>query len=245
MSLKINKDNIYVIVPLADESKSMDNFMEENFTIFVRVKLFKDDLPINEESFFFSRNGKHSGISTRKINDKLIISFSYWFSSENDKNIYKNVVYELPTEIENEFNDYLMICDHKINEIYCYVNGKNIGTISYNGLIKENYSKSFVWFGCGSMIVEKIHKGIGNFEYSLSFALSDKISVDSVNNIKSDYKEFINTSFADLPILSDEMYFKDKMFFFLDFNHKTKYKIWNFIFNGVYPQLYIENNIYF
>jgi len=248
MSLKTDKDNIYVIVPPVDTLDSITNFMKENFTIFVRVKIIGDKLPFNEDSFIFSRNGKHSGICVRRMeNNDLSVSFSYWFSSNDgeDKNIYKNITFLLPNELKNEFNDYVMICDQERKIISCYINNINIGAITYSGLIKEDYSKSFIWFGCGSMIVENKYKGIGEFEFELSFALSDNININDIDHFKNTYMNYTKLLFDELPVFNSSLELKEKLIFFLDFDNKSKYKIWNYIFNGIFPQFYIENNIYF
>ena len=248
MSLITNKDNIYVIVPYGTGVEPITNFMEESFVIFVRGKINSTELPINEDSFMISRHGKHSGISVRKMeNGDLNVAFSYWFASDDgeEKNIYKNTVFTLPNDLKTEYNDYVMQCDHERKKIFCYVNKNHVGTITYGGLIKEDYTKSFIWFGCGSMIVDLKYRGIGSFEFDEAFAISENVNIEKLYEIKDNHKNYTTLLSNGLPILSNDMELKDKMLFYLDFKNRSKYKLWNLVFNGIYPQFYIENNIYF
>jgi hypothetical protein len=244
MSLKIDKDTIYVIVPSTSEAHSQMQFMEKDFTVFIRAKIFGEELPLDTDCFLFSRNGKHSGICVRKNDDKLVISFSYWFL-DSDETVYKNIVYELPTELENEFNDYVIKCNHKNQTIEYYVNKLLVGKISYDNLTKEDYSKSFIWFGCGSMIVDELYRAIGSFEYDTAFALSKNISIDDIYELKNDSINNCKLLFNELPVFNENTSYIKNVIFFLDFNNKSNYKLWNYSFNGIFPQLYIENNIYF
>ena len=67
MSLKVNRDNIFFILPESRYSVSnrIDRYMDEDFTFHISAKIIKESLGL-KESFIFSRNGMHSGISAFK-----------------------------------------------------------------------------------------------------------------------------------------------------------------------------------
>lgn len=249
MSLKVDKNNIYVIVPpKSDDITSINKFMENDFTIFVRARIFPEELPYEQDCYIVARNGKHSGICVRKLLDnRILISFSYWINSlyRSNESEYKHITYILPKEWENEFNEYIMTCNNSAQSIYCYVNNEYKGTITYHYYQKEDYSNAFIWFGCGSMIVEPEFKSIGSFEYELAFFLNKNIDINDIYYMKNNYRDHIEFIFDELPTIKDSFMHKDSILFLSDFKHQTQYKLWNYAFNGVFPQLYIENNIYF
>lgn len=63
MSLKVNKDNIFFILPESRYAVSdrIDKFMEEDFTVHLTAKLFPEKL-INKQAYMFARNGMHSQV---------------------------------------------------------------------------------------------------------------------------------------------------------------------------------------
>ncbi len=146
----------------------------------------------------------------------------------------------------NEFNDYVMICDETKKEIHCYFNDELVGTISYKNKEKQIYENTFYWFGCGSMMCPEEHRQIGDYDIELSFLLNKKIKIQEVSDISKNYtKSYTEEMFYGLRKLKEDFYLKDNFAFFCDFNQKTRYKIWDMTFSGNYPQIYIENNIYF
>ena len=247
MSLITDKNNIFLVSPETQHhtSKNFSSFMEEDFTIFIRARIVSEDFNVGDQGFLISRNGKHAGISVIKSESCFHIKFGYWFSNENDDNIYELLNYDLSVESAIEFNDYKMICNHTEKTIDCYINDILIGSIDYKGNIKHSYSDSFMWFGCGSMIIDSDYRDIGYFEYSLFFCLDKSLSGNEINELKNTYKNKIELLYGGLPILDNNIPNRNNILFFLDFENKTKYKLWNLVFNGLYPQLYIENNIYF
>jgi hypothetical protein len=250
MSLITNKDNIYLFVDNKkyqyQSVKDLFGFMDKNFTLYFRIKVIKE-LLTDDLSYAFSRNGKHSGLSFRKHYDKVMVVFNYWFIDENGKDVYYEKNFELNDEIELEFNDYAMICDDENKTIKCYVNHTNVGTIEYDGLEKEKYNTSFIWIGCGNLLTDQEeHKHIGNFIFDMMIGLDIKVSYNKISYIATDYEKFIETRFQlDEKFLKKDAPFYDNTIFFMDFNHKSVYKLWNLRFNGINPQLYIENNIYY
>jgi hypothetical protein len=64
MSLKINKDNIFMMNPKNGyfNDTNTDDSMTNDFTLFVRAKLNPDKLS-KTDKFIISRSGAHSGLS--------------------------------------------------------------------------------------------------------------------------------------------------------------------------------------
>jgi hypothetical protein len=87
---------------------------------------------------------------------------------------------------------------------------------------------------------------IGDFDFDLSFLLNKKIEFNKVNDIVKNYKQLYTIEMFDgLRKLKDNFELKDNFAFFCDFKNYTKYKLWDMTFSGNYPQIYIEDNIYF
>lgn len=256
MSLITNKENIFIMSPnnkYADEFADWSNFMENDFTIYLRSKVLLDEMECGTRAFMFSRNGKHCGISTYKDDsENLHVSLTYWFWEKKSKSdsdelipIQKTITYCHLPELKYKYNDYIIQCSHKERKMWFYVNSNLIDCIDYNELDKYSYEE-YMWLGCGNMVTQtEEHKNIGNYEYELFFCLNKNIDVEEVYNIKNNYKEKYIKNYLDLEILNNKIPYKDNIFFFLDFNKKTKYKLWNLAFNGHYPNFYIENNTIF
>lgn len=249
MSLIVNKDNIFFILPESRYAVSdrIDGYMDEDFTFHVTAKLFPETLT-NIESFILARNGMHSGVSAFKDDmNNTNVMFTYWFKDKDDKPKPKQIFYSLKDTEINEFNKYTMICDHhNEKKINCYVNDNLVGEIFYKKDKREPYANSFYWFGCGSMIGPEEHRGFGKFEYKFSFVLNKKISLNDVNDLIENYKEkYTDIVFNDLRKLKNNYPYKENFAFLCDFEHYNRYKVWDLSFSGNYPQFYIEHNIYF
>ena len=263
MSLITNRQNIYIMNPInkyADDAANWSDFMEEDFTIYLRSKVLLDNLEPEKRAFMFARNGKHAGISSYKDgSDNLHMSFTYWFWETKmrtgaDGTIYydeptpiqKTVTHCFLPELKYKYNDYIIKCSHKERKMWFYINDELIGEIDYTGLDKCSYKEAYMWFGCGNMVTEnEDHRNVGEYEYDLFFCLNKNINVEEVYNLKNNYKTKYIKNYLDLHILNDEVPYKNNIFFFLDFNKKTRYKLWNLAFNGHYPNFYIENNTIF
>lgn len=248
MSLITNKDNIYFMAPFmnSDYGDDFSNFMDKDFTIYVRCKLKEDSLKKNSPAYFFSRNGKHSGMCLVKNNDDLVfVNFSYWIIDKNENPKHIIVPFLLPESYVHKMNDYIMICNHEESKIDCYINNLKVGSVDYKDMTKENYDKSFIWFGCGTMFSEDEYKNIGEYEYELTFALNKCLTIDEILELKKTYENDLVMIGDELPILGNNCLFKKNIKFLINFKNKTQYKIWNLVFNGHNPQLYIENNILF
>jgi hypothetical protein len=249
MSLRINKDNIFFILPEDRYSVSnrIDKHMAEDFTLHVRAKINADELKNNSETYIISRNGMHSGISAYKDNESYIhIIFSWWIIDKDGENVYKSVPNKIEMDMLDNFNDFTMICDNTKKEIHCYINNKHVGVISYKKQERHIYENTFYWFGCGSMMCTDEYRQIGDFTFDLAFLLNKKIKIQEVDDIAKNYnKSYTVKTFYGFRKIKDDFYLKDNLAFFCDFKHQTRYKIWDMTFSGNYPQIYIEDNIYF
>jgi hypothetical protein len=255
MSLVVNKDNIFFILPESRYAVSdrIDKFMDEDFTLFVRAKIFPDLLPMEEEQFILSRNGMHSGVSMFKDSfGNSNASFTYWFQRKTETgeiiHVPKQIYYNMQEKEQSEsFHDYCMICDHfEERKIDCFVDGELVGTIKFEDDEKFVYEKAFYWFGCGDMIGPEEHRAIGNVELDMSFVLNKKLSIEEVIDIKENYKEkYSHKVFGDLRKLNYDFPLRKNFAFFCDFNYYNRYKVWDISFSGNYPQFYLEHNIYF
>ena len=248
MSLITNKDNVYFMAPFmnSDYGDDFSNFMEGDFTIYVKCKLVEDSLEKNSPAYFFSRNGKHSGMCLVKNNDDLVfVNFSYWIIDKNETPKHIIIPFLLPESYVYKMNEYVMICNHEESKIDCYINNLKVGSVDYKDMSKENYDKSFIWFGCGTMFSEDKYKNVGEYEYELTFALDKILTTDEIYELKETYTKDLMFIGDGLPIINDDVSHKKNIKFLVNFKNKTQYKIWNLAFNGHNPQLYIENNILF
>jgi hypothetical protein len=263
MSLITNRQTLYIINPTNRYTDVIDNwsdFMENDFTIYLRSKVLLDDMKCGERNFMFSRNGKHAGISTYKDDsDNLHIGFTYWFWQPTLKtapdgstyydtptSISKTITYCCLSDEKRKYNEYIVKCNHKEKIMQLYVNNALVGEILYSGLDKCSYKEAYAWIGCGNMVTQdEEHKNVGAYEFDLFFCLNKDISLEDIGDLKNNYKSKYTQSYLDMEILNESTPFKDKIFFFLNFKQKTKYKLWNLAFNGHFPNLYIENNTIF
>jgi hypothetical protein len=248
MSLKVTTENIFFLLPESRYavSERIDGYMEKDFTLYVKAKLFPETLTQNE-SFMLARNGMHSGVSAFKDGDDNInIMFTYWFKDKNGTPKPKQLFYTLNEDEINSFNEYIMICNHNSKTIECFFNEKLIGRIVYGRDEKQSYENSFYWFGCGSMIGPEEHRAFGDFEYDFAFVTNTEMSLESIYEfIENLYTKYTDVIFNDLRKLKNDHPLKNNFAFLCDFKHHNRYKVWDLSFSGNYPQFYIEHNIYF
>jgi hypothetical protein len=249
MSFKVTKDNIFFLLPESRYAVSdrIDGYMEEDFTLYVTAKLFPETLT-EKESFMIARNGMHSGISAFKDSEggAVTIMFTYWFKEDNGSVKPKQLTYILEENELNEFNEYIMICNHSSKVIECFFNKKLIGRIPYGRDVKQTYENAFYWFGCGSMIGPEEHRGFGDFEYKRAFVTNTKMNLEAIDEFNENlYTQYTEVIFNDLRKLKNNYPLKNNFAFLCDFNHHNRYKVWDLSFSGNYPQFYIEHNIYF
>jgi hypothetical protein len=254
MSLRVNKDNIFFILPESRYSVSsrIDKYMDEDFTLFAKFKVFPEIMETNKESFAIARNGMHSGISAFKDEyGNVSITFTYWFSKETADGrteMYPKQIHTglLPEEL-NEFNEFGMICDNFVDrKIDCFKNGKLVGTIKFEEGDKVSYENAFYWFGCGSMIGPEEHQHIGEFEFDMAFLLNIKLKIEEVQNFVDNYEiDYSHNVYSNLRKLNYDYPLRKHFAFLCDFGQHNRYKVWDSSFSGNYPQFYIEKNIYF
>lgn len=248
MSLKVNKDNIFFILPESRYavSERIDGYMEEDFTVHIKVKLFPDLLD-DKQQYFFARNGMHSGMSAFKDDSGNVnVTFTYWFISPTGENVVKQIIHGLDKGEENDFNEYTMICDHhEARKIECYHNSELIGSIYYDKDEKQSYDGAFYWFGCGSGTGAMEHRAYGNFEYNLACVLNIKMNTLDLWDLVDNYESYSEIVFNDMRKINYDYKFKKNLAFFCDFKHFNRYKVWDLSFGGNYPQFFIENNIFF
>lgn len=250
MSLNINKDNIYLVVPKGryQGSQPIGDFMEEDFSVFIRAKLNKKLIPKNENVFLFSRNGLHSGISMYlDNNNEVYLQCGYWIRDNDNELKYLETNYKIPEEKLDNFNDFFINCDNKTKKISFYMNNIKVSELDYSNGKKHDHSESFIWLGCGDMISDNEFSGIGNFDIDVIICLDKFLTINQIDLISQHYKEKYIKIDKDyhLPILSDDIPHKENYRIFCDFSHINKYKMWNMVDNGVFFQKYIENNIFF
>ncbi len=249
MSLKVNKDNVFFILPESrySVSKRIDSYMEEDFTLHVTTKIFPEELT-TKDSFIIARNGMHSGISAFKdVWGNCNISYTYWFVDDEGTPKVKQIIKQLVDTEVDEFNELTMICDHyEQRKIFCYFNGELVGTIDYESDEKQSYINAFYWFGCGSMIGPEEHIADGVYEYKLAFVLNKKIDILEVQDLIDNYEDtYSHSVFNNLKKLNYSYKLRENFAFLCDFKDYNRYKVWDISFSGNYPQFYIEHNIYF
>lgn len=249
MSLRINSNNIYCISPYTKyNNDNINDFMKNDFTISVRVKIYKENMKLMEDNYIFSRNGMHCGILVNLNSDNGIdIKFAYWFIDKNGNSVFKNIYYSMPLSYENEFNNYAVTCNDSNKLITFYFNDVKIGDINYLELIKYDYTNSFIWLGCGDMSANDVnYRFAGDFEYEYVYALDKELNINEILDINYNYKSKLNyDSEYYLPILNTDIDNFTNFKIFTDFDYKCKYKLWNMADNHNFFQLYIENNIMF
>lgn len=249
MSLRINKDNLYVMLPsnaYFAESK-IDDSLDDDFTLFARVKLNIQSLTA-KESFIVSRNGMHSGISAFKnFLGKVYVQYTYWCKNPvQDMTFAKQVQYELHNTEALDFIEVYMANDQKNNKIGCFFNGNLVGSIVYDGLDRIKYENIPYWFGCGGMFGDESDRCVGDFEFDKVFAIKKKLySVDIIDILKNYDTLYSSRVYETYKGFNKEWELTKYFAFFCDFNTVNRYKIWNYVFNGNFPQLYIDGNIYY
>jgi hypothetical protein len=98
MSLRVNKDNIFFVLPESrySVSRRIDKYMDEDFSLFIKFKVYPDCVLKDIQTFAIARNGMHSGISTYKDElDNISICFTYWLTKEvnGKKEVYPKHIF--------------------------------------------------------------------------------------------------------------------------------------------------------
>jgi hypothetical protein len=239
-----------MVIPNApyEIAEKIGDFMEKDFTIFIRAKLNVNSLIKGKEMYFFARNGKHCGLCAF-INheNKLCVQCTYWFVIDNGDEKYLQIRYELPEQLQNEFNNYFITCDHEKRIISFYVNGVLAGELDYNDMNKLNYTDSFIWLGCANMMVNDEFNNVAEIEFEMFITLTKCLSVGDMYSLINNYKRKYSYKKFDyqLPVLSKETPNYENFKLFCDFELQNYYKVWNLVNNGNFLQKYIKDNIYY
>lgn len=248
MSLNIDKDNLYFIVPnnIHHNGIRVDDFMEKDFSISMRVKIDKNELKPNSDWFLFSRNGQHTGVFIFTLESGMaFLGIAYWFLDENNNPILKQIEKEIKTDVLDNFIDISVICNHNEKNISYYVNGEYKKSIDYNGLTKINCIDKFIWLGCGTMFSEDSYKKLSKFEIDFIYFLDKNLTINEINDINENYKVKYLDYNSELPLISDNIPYKENFKVFSDFNYRNKYKIWNMVDSPIFFQKFIEGNMFF
>lgn len=249
MSLRITKDNIYLMNPQPAyfTPKHIYDTMSGDFTLYVKVKINQYALR-QVDSYIISRSGAHSGISalTDVYEYTSYIQYTYWFWNNTIPSSPKIESKQIHFKVnESDFNDFIelaIVHDSKKRIMICYYKGENVGEMVYDeNTLPVLYDNSPYWFGCGSMLMDG-EKQIGDFEYGMAFCVSKTLSWERINDITTNYKEkYCEQIFENELIFKRDWELTDLFSFFCDFKQTNRYKIWNYAFNGNFPQLYIDN----
>ena len=68
------------------------------------------------------------------------------------------------------------------------------------------------------------------------------LSIEEIDELKNNYKEKYYEDYFGYPKLKQTTPHKENIFFFMDFEHKSNYKLWNSAFNGCFPNFYMKDN---
>lgn len=196
----------------------------------------------------------------------LFAHFTYWFTKDDKNYEKKTFQYILDERLIRKTNVYTMINNQSECKIECYFNYELVGCIEYSGYKKINYKNSYYWFGCDNMITDECEKiAFSDFNLDLIFLIRKCIKISEVKDISKNYlkkytKNFTEDTFTSsqitkldsnnstdfrLKILNELCPYKNDFAFLCDFKNITRYKIWNYTFNGIYPIIYMPNNTYF
>jgi hypothetical protein len=247
MSLRINKDNIYKVpakVPFFDKSK--DDSMTDDFTLFARVKIMNQEVLEGLDKFVIARNGAHSGISIVKddYNYNVYVQYSYWFwekTAKKDILDVQQIHFKLEEDVLDTYLNLWMVNNKEESKIECYCNGELVGTMNYEGKLKAFYDDAPYWFGCSAMSGEG-DRQIGDFEYDTVFSIRRVLSIEEIKDLLENYRtKYSVPVFGKYAAFKPDWELTKDFTFFCDFKDTNRYKIWNYAFNGYYPELFIKD----
>lgn len=249
MSFVIKNDNIYFVPVTAQEfvkNESADVFGNE-FTLFAKFKIDKEKIN-REETIILARQQKKCGIFLYKNEgDEIILKYSFSFKNVHVEHEFsKTIEYSIK---ENELSSYIeayMINDHTKNRIECYINRKFIGYINYDALKKVKCETQSFSIGVDITDQESVDKWSSEIEMDLIFCYTKKLQQSILLDIVDNYeKKYSQIFFDDLKFFPSNWELSKDFVFFCDFKYRSVYKIWNFLFNGIYPQFYLKSNTYY
>ena len=254
MSLLVKYGEPWIILPESRydiTDRKIDAYMDDDFSLFMKVKVFRDKMPMGEEGFVFARSGKHSGISFNRFRDgngdeHINLMFTYWFK----ENGFCQIIYK-PTEEElNDFIEIVVINDDLNKKVFSlYVNGNLIEEKEY---FEEKQSYRFGEMGGGGFY----QFGNGNFqvpdiamycecEFDIIFLFKKIMSYDELKSFSETYKEHMEVFLEELKVFKPTVPYRNDLAFFLDFENQNRYKVWELTHNGNYLSKATLENLYF
>ena len=257
MSLLIKKEEPWVILPESRydiSDRKIDTFMDDSFSLYLRVKIFPETMEYNTEGFAFARSGKHSGLSFYKTKnndnsniDNITLMWTYWFTDDT----FVQFQYELEELEANDFINVVVLNDDINSKIFTvYVNSKLIDTKEYVDKEKQSYrfgemgGGGFYQFGNGNFQVEDIAMYL-ECEFDMCFLIKGLRSLNEMENIANTYEENLIEFLEELRVFKNETLYKKDLAFFLDFKQQNRYKVWELTHNGNYLSKATLENIYF
>ncbi len=255
MSLRIKKEEPWVILPESRydiTDRKIDTFMDDDFSLYLRVKIFPETMEYNEEGFAFGRSGKHSGLSFYKVRsndgkDIVTLMWTYWFMDDT----FVQFHYNLEESEVNEFIEVVVLNDDMNSKTFTlYVNSKLIDTQEYVEKEKQSYKfgemggGGFYQFGNGNFQVPDIAMHL-ECEFDMCFLIKGLRSLNEMQNISTTYEENLIEFLEELRVFKDETTYKKDLAFFLDFKQQNRYKVWELTHNGNYLSKATLENIYF
>lgn len=266
MSLVIKYGEPWVILPESRydiTDRKIDSYMDEDFSLFMRVKVFPDKIPMGEEGFVFARSGKHSGVSFNRFRDgngdeHINLLFTYWFADipkrENnppyESNLFVQIIHPLTREELNDFLEIAVINDDLNKKSFSlYVNGKLVNEKEYT---EEKQSYKFGEMGGGGFY----QFGNGNFqvpdiamycecEFDLIFLYKKIVSYEEMKEFAENYTNYLETFLEELKVFKISLDNRNDLAFFLDFKNQNRYKVWELTHNGNYLSKATLENLYF
>jgi len=254
MSLFVRYAEPWIVLPESRydiSDRKIDKYMDEDFSLYMRVKIFPDRMIPNEEGFAFARSGKHSGISFVKFidqneNEIITLMFTYWFKDSTFVQITKN----LTREEANEFVEIAVINDDLNKKSFSlYVNGEHIDTKEYHNekqLYKfgEMGGGGFYQFGNGNFEVPSIAMYL-ECEFDMIFLFKKELLYEEIIGLSENYKNYLEPFLEELVVLNKDFPHRKDLAFFLDFKNKNRYKVWELSHNGNYLSKANLENLFF
>ena len=255
MSLRIKYEEPWVILPESRydiTDRKIDTFMDDDFSLYLKVKIFPELMEYGKEGFAFARSGKHSGLSFYKTKgndgiDLINLMWTYWFIDDT----FVQFNYTLNND---EINDYIEIVvlndDSNAKTFTVYVNSKLIDTKEYVEKEKQSYKfgemggGGFYQFGNGNFQVPDIAMHL-ECEFDMCFLMKGLHNLNYLQNISNTYQDYLIEFLEELTMFKEDAPFKSDMAFFLDFKQQNRYKVWELTHNGNYLSKATLENIYF
>ena len=254
MSLHIKYGEPWIILPESRydiTDRKIDSYMDDDFSLYMRVKVFPEKMPMGEEGFVFARSGKHSGISFNKFRDgngdeHINLMMTYWFKESH----FAQIIYKPTKEELEDFIEIVLLNDDLNKKVFTlYINGEKVGETEY---FEEKQSYKFGEMGGGGFY----QFGNGNFqvpdiamycecEFDLIFLFKKIMTYEELKHFSENYEEYLETFLEELKVFKTSVPNRSDLAFFLDFKNQNRYKVWELTHNGNYLSKATLENLYF